>query len=1012
MKVLKTLFFAFFLVFIVVQNTNAQDYFLSFSANVDSVQVENLKQGTVMAVSGSEGLFLRKTLLGISRLNLSEKKLQIYPNPSFGNLFIRFESSTSEVGHLDIFDISGKKIYADQIMIGSGKNSFNLSGLHNGIFLLRIYSQSLIYTGKIVCMSSDRQQRGIVINGNDEVPISISEKSVLSAPQMQYNDGDRLKLTGYSVDNSTIVTVIPNKDTLIHFTFYSCIDGDGYSYPVVEIGNQLWMARNLQTSKYDDLTTIACISKDSEWVNLITPAFCYYGFEESNKSDYGSLYNWFALNKDINGEKNICPKGWHVPIDAEWISLSEFLDSSTFVGGKLKETGFAHWEKPNSNASNETGFTGLPAGGFLKDSNFVELGFSSYYWTSTSSSVDSSWCRTMKNDNGEFGRYNYPMICGLSIRCLNDAFYGNAVVPVITTTSADSITGNSVFIGGDLSFDGGATILSRGICWSIHSSPSISDDHTDEGAGFGSFLSSISGLLPNTTYNARSYAVNNVGISYGNEITFKTLAELPELTTSTVSNVFPTTVTCGGDIFSDGGDSILARGVCWSTHTNPTISDNKTSDGSGSGIFVSYIDSLIPNTSYYVRSYAINCRGINYGNEIKFKTKRDEPILTTNTVTVISMSSATSGGTILYEGSKPIISRGICWSKNSSSTINDDIAIDEGFVGNSFSCQLTGLSANTSYSVRAFAITEEGVFYAIGNGFKTSTGPDVRFIDASNITTSSVYCTGELINDGGYTVKERGFCWSTSKNPTVNDNKNILGKGLGEFKTSITGLLENKQYYVKAYATNERGTSYSDVFLFKTLGTVTDIDGNIYTTVTIGNQVWMAENLKTTKYNNGIEIPLVIDNTEWSSLNTAAYYSITFPPDVTEFYYNYYTISDTINICPVGWHVPTYEDLDVLKNLFGGWEIAGGPMKSKSNEWLSPNTGATNASGFSGLPYGLRRNIGLIEGRSQSANWWYGSNSGFSLSGYGFRLWFGDANCKTLLFYKNYGLSIRCIKDD
>jgi uncharacterized protein (TIGR02145 family) len=995
------------------QVSEAQDYKLNFlgrgdSQSIDSVLVENLIQGTFFTVYGSDGLMLRKTLLGIDKYSLKKQNLRIYPNPSSGNTIIEFSAITSDMGHVELYDLSGKRIFSYQQMFETGSQSFNLSGLTNGIFLVRVYAQSYNYIGKIISINSNDKQCMVSFSGTETKYFSSIKKSVSTIPQMQYNLGERLKLTGYSGKNSTVISIIPEKDTTLQFNFISCTDGDGSNYPVVQIGNQLWMAENLMTSKYEDSTPITYISQDSEWINLSTPAFCYYEFDASNKSRYGSLYNRFTFDEDINGGKNVCPKDWHVPIDAEWTTLSEFLGNNSSVGGKLKETGLLHWENPNSLASNETGFTGLPGGGFFKESNFIGLGFDSYCWSSTNVSKDSTWYRIMKNDNGEFGRFSCPKISGLSIRCVNDLFYGKAVVPVLTTINADSITGTSVSIGGDISFDGGATVISRGICWSTHSNSSLSDSFTKEGVGSGTFSSRISGLLNNTNYYARSYAINNVGTGYGNEIIFKTLIELPALTTSDLYNIYPNSVTCGGKILSNGGDSIIARGVCWSTHKNPTITDNKTSDGSGSGSYISYIDSLIPSTTYYIRSYAINSKGVNYGNEIVFKTSKDEPVLTTNTVTNISMSSATSGGNITHDGGKPITSRGICWSKNFPCTINDDKTVDGGSGEGSFSCQISGLSVNTSYYVRAYAINEDGVFYANGYGFKTSKGPEVKFTSVSWISTEYAYFSGEVISDGGNKVKERGFCWSTSRNPTINDNKKIAGEGIGVFESSIHGLLENTCYYVRAFATNNIGTSYSDVSQFRTKGTVTDIDNNVYTTVTIGNQEWMVENLKTTKYNNGVAIPLVNDNTEWSKLNTAAYYP--YSSDVLGYFYNYFTIADSNNVCPIGWHVPSGEDWGILYNLLGGWEVAGGSMKSTSDAWESPNTKATNLSGFTGLPTGLRRYTGQFEDYRKAANWW-STEIAYGPNGYGLRLWYGDANCKKIVYYKTCGLSIRCIKD-
>ncbi len=190
----------------------------------------------------------------------------------------------------------------------------------------------------------------------------------------------------------------------------------------------------------------------------------------------------------------------------------------------------------------------------------------------------------------------------------------------VNTVNATNITQTSATCGGDVTSNGGHTVTARGICWSTSTNPSLSDSSTLDGAGIGSFISNLYGLTGNTQYYVRAYATNTVGTNYGNEITFTTLPIIPSVTTNVASSITQTTAICGGNVISDGGSPVTARGVCWSTTTNPTLSDSSTLDGTGTGEFISNLTGLTGNTQYYVRAYATNSIGTEYGNEITFTT--------------------------------------------------------------------------------------------------------------------------------------------------------------------------------------------------------------------------------------------------------------------------------------------------------------------------------------------------------------------------------------------------------
>jgi len=298
------------------------------------------------------------------------------------------------------------------------------------------------------------------------------------------------------------------------------------------------------------------------------------------------------------------------------------------------------------------------------------------------------------------------------------------------------------------------------------------------------------------------------------------------------------------------------------------------------------------------------------------------------------------------------------------------------------------------------------------------TPPTVTIVAVTNITTNAAASGGEVTSDGGSAVTARGVCWSTSQNPTISDNKTTDGSGTGSFSSNITGLNANSTYYVRAYATNNVGTGYGTALSFKTLqviaGTVTDIDGNDYHTVIIGNQEWMAENLKVTKYRNGDPISNVTEFVAWSTLTTGGYCNLLNDVSKSIAYgrlYNWYAVNDSRNIAPVGWHVPTDAEWTTLTTYLGGESVAGGKMKEAGTaHWCNPNVGATNESGFTALPIGSRSYQYDFLTNCDWGLWW--SATVYSESEAYNRIVFdSEIGINRVTNNKKFGFSIRCIKD-
>ena len=198
-----------------------------------------------------------------------------------------------------------------------------------------------------------------------------------------------------------------------------------------------------------------------------------------------------------------------------------------------------------------------------------------------------------------------------------------------------------------------------------------------------------------------------------------------------------------------------------------------------------------------------------------------------------------------------------------------------------------------------------------------------------------------------------------------------------------------------------------------TYGTVSDNDGNVYRTITIGTQVWMAENLKTTKYRNGDAIPNVTVNSSWKALTTGAYCwynndAATYKADYGALY-NWYAVSDSRNISPVGWHVPTKAEWTLLTDYLGGISVAGGKLKETgTSHWLTPNTDATNSSGFAALPGGSRfYSAGAFADLGNYGGWWSNDVTGTWIA----ELYSGYASIIANQDFAQDGFSVRCVRD-
>ncbi len=297
-----------------------------------------------------------------------------------------------------------------------------------------------------------------------------------------------------------------------------------------------------------------------------------------------------------------------------------------------------------------------------------------------------------------------------------------------------------------------------------------------------------------------------------------TAPTLEKTTQPPATSITQTTATSGGNITADGGLPITARGVVWHTATAPTLDNNKTEDGTGKGTFISKITDLTASTKYFVRSYATNKKGTAYGSEVMFTTKEAPvsvvvPTLEATTeVSDFTATTATSGGNITADGGDAIIARGVVWHTATAPTTDNNKTTETGTTG-VFTSKIERLTASTKYFVRAYATNSVGTAYGAEVEFTTEASiPMLTTTAITDPSFTSATSGGDISHNGGVPVMARGIVYGTSSMPDLdNAAATILadsGMGIGTFTSSLTGLIGNTTYYLRAYATNSVGTGY------------------------------------------------------------------------------------------------------------------------------------------------------------------------------------------------------------
>jgi len=413
----------------------SQDYLINFvgtgaSTTVDSVQVRNLTQNTSLTLNGTDVLHLM-LVVGINPASESvDRNLRIYPNPINENSFIEFEATSSGYATIDLFNVAGKQVAHTQKMLQGGRHTFAISGLSSGMYTLNIRSSTSVNSGKIACTRTGSGNPKISYISSVDKPETQSKlKSLQAVVPMQYNNGDQLLFKFFSGIYATVIPLVPTQSQTVTSNFVACTDADNNNYATVTIGIQVWMAENLKVG-------IRIDGIQDQTNNSIIEKYCYNN-DEANCAIYGGLYQRNEMMQYVTtpGLQGICPTGWHLPTDGEWCTVTQFLDptvdcsvwsmSGANAGGKMKssgtiEAGTCLWYSPNTGATNESGFTAVPAGSRDTNGAFINVGNYGLWWSSSENIIDITWSRVLAYNDSRVYRGSYWKYYGFSVRCLKN----------------------------------------------------------------------------------------------------------------------------------------------------------------------------------------------------------------------------------------------------------------------------------------------------------------------------------------------------------------------------------------------------------------------------------------------------------------------------------------------------------------------------------------------------------------------------------------------------------------
>ncbi len=1041
---------------------------------------------------------------------------QNIPNPFDGTTRFSIHLPYKDDVYISIYDINGRLVLRDSRSLTAGNHIFQVTLGAAQSYVLTAQGTKEKVSIKMVNLSSRGNNHLEYAGSSIDVELKVaSGKGVSEYP---FNEGDLLQFTGYiwldtSYLKSDMIEQDVNEDALFEFVFPSWIAVEHpYSYVNDSIlyiphtgdcNNGCFIYRSFNVQGFEPTDTIqneddiAYVRLKMEhsyisdlWISLVCPNEQYATILRMGKNGNNCMWNipsseigWQGMSSTItyfgcyhNSNNNSFCDFIHNPMGGCW----NYCWSNDTTQGYQYACGNSHVyelcnhitvNNPHGNSNDkyvDSSDVANMANIYKPDDSFSKL---------IGCPLNGIWkIRILDANSGDNGYIEEAeLVLGNRI----DTSYYVLTVPEVSTDSRVFITSDSAICYGQVIHDGYSAVTERGICWDVNPNPDVNGPHAMEGAGTGTFSVTASPLTPGQTYYYRSYAINAIGIAYGEERSFTAL--------DTACNSTLTLTDYDGNVYH----MVRLGTQCWMKENLRT-----THYPNGEEIPV-FVDNDMTGTPYRYANGDVNIYGYNYNwHAAVYNVPATEtsiiqgvcpngwhlPSLAEwNTLRnyVESQSNYHCGDNTSYIA-KALASATTDWRSSSTAcapgnevSTNDMTGFSARPAGGLSStypvgyCTLFWTSNNsTSNEVPCFPIfymwpdiSTTGVFNSMFKaralsvrcvrnlGFAPPAVPSVVTTNVNFITDTSAMGHGH-ISFIGDTLLARGICWSTTPQPTIMDPHTCdsINIGLGDFDSEITGLTSNTTYYVRAYATNSNGTAYSNEKSFITgtgndgqpcpvAATVTDVNGNIYNTVQIGNQCWMKENLRTTHDPAGTEIPLGSSATHYDYAAQRYY-----PNNNAElvgtygYLYNWAALmngasSSTANpsgvqgICPNGWHVPSdaeWTQLSEYVSIHSAYICDNdisyiGKALAATTGWnsytstcaIGNNPSINNSTGFSALPAGLTisTNLGNV------ADFWTATEETDILHASIRILRYDAGTMSKYTYYKNNGFSVRCVRD-
>ncbi len=424
--------------FLISTNAFAFNYTISFtgsgaSTTVDNVIVQNLTKGTTVTVPAGNTLSLTDQNTAVSMLNTDNESVSIYPNPIQSTATFTFTAANEGSTQIRAYMPDGKKVLDLTTHLHKGRNAFQLA-FPAGVYTLQVQGNGYRYTAKAISQATTACQPQISFAGIvSETKPQKAKASTAGTTTMTYTLGDLLLYKGTSGNYATVLTDKPISDKTTNFAFAECKDADNNNYSVITIGTQTWMVENLKTTKYRNGETIATTTSTSIPNDATSKYQWVYNNLESNVAIYGRFYTWYAATDT----RSIAPTGWHVPTEAEWTTLENYLIANgynydgTTTGNKIAMSLAATtgWNSDTSTGAigndlsinNSSGFSALGAGYRSTDGSFNNAGYWGLLWSASASraTTDAREMRLFYNNNNSSRGDSYRN-AGYSVRCVKD----------------------------------------------------------------------------------------------------------------------------------------------------------------------------------------------------------------------------------------------------------------------------------------------------------------------------------------------------------------------------------------------------------------------------------------------------------------------------------------------------------------------------------------------------------------------------------------------------------------